>query len=285
MEIRETKKIQVSLQAEVQTSTSLVLPGLTPILSEIIRNGKSYHFTLDHLPFQDDIRSLISEEIGKRYPETGLDYANYVLQKSMVEELVESKKILVATFRNELAGFTVLTPKSDYSIKFGPTIVKSVFRNNGLAGQLREFGELLFSNYGFLKAYSTCRADNKPAVNYVKKKGYSLVASLPNQYEMGVTELVFDRQLISRFTTPSFIKEGSSRKRGGSFKIGHDIIQSDSLELLDNVLNEVTKTNDVHRVFFLTEYDEYEDMRFRKLGYKLNNHINSGKVLYGNDLK
>lgn len=244
-------------------------------------------FSMRYHEFIHDIRALIAQEIGKRYPETGLDYANYVMKKANKIELLNSKQILIVTNKNELAGFTVITPKDDNSIKFGPTIVKSTYRGSGLAMQLRKMGEQYFINKGFTRAYSTCRADNKPANRYVQKLGYSKVAALPNQYEIGVTELVYSKELRPWITSldnelPVLSSRNIVRKRGGALKV---CLGFGDFETLAKTIEFAKSTNQIHRAFFFSKYDVENDKKLRRLGFELNSLENLGLVLYGQNFE
>jgi hypothetical protein len=94
-------------------------------------------------------------------------------------------------------AFTVVTEKRGGSIKFGPTIVLSDYRNIGVGSTLREKVEGNYSELGYRKAYSTTNLRNLAGIYYLTKIGYKIELHLRDHYELGKDELVLSK-FISR---------------------------------------------------------------------------------------
>lgn len=278
----------MSLQTNETPSTSLVLSRVDSLDARVL-HGRHYHFSYDYSSVLAQVKRAIKIEIGRRYPETGSSYAEYVISESSCALTASNKSILVAITRGELAGFTVATPKDNFSVKFGPTIVFPRFRNRRLAYYLRRISESHYSKLGFLRAYSTCRFDNPPAIRYVQNANYKLVATLPHQYEIGVKELVFFKSLqrvnhtLPRINSANF-QPGLVRKRGGATKIILPNNSNRPLDFLSKNIELIKHTNESHRIFIISKFDQERHNSLTGFGFKLNNHEDIGAVLYGLDL-
>src|SRR3954470_23857123 len=82
--------------------------------------------------YKDRFIDNVALEIGKRYPETGEQYAREI------SSTPASKKMILACYSAaDLLGFTVATPKDDRKVKLGPTIVLPSARGLHIARLLR----------------------------------------------------------------------------------------------------------------------------------------------------
>jgi hypothetical protein len=139
---------------------------------------------------------LVSTEIGRRYPETGVEFARDLLRATSDRYLsafggTTTRKHIIASYDGaRCVGISVVTEKSDGFIKIGPTVIRKSARGRRLGVLFRELIERLYSR-SFIGAFSTCRQDNYAARTYVVRSGYAHVATLPDHYQMGVSELVY----------------------------------------------------------------------------------------------
>ncbi len=261
-------------QTKEETSTNLVLPILSPESQDSSKRTGVEHlswvlpteingFLFTSLRPKDYAVFIqeTAEEIGKRYPETGIDFAESILLQltdGVYSGGGTTKKSVLACYkRNELFGFTVITEKTGRRIKFGPTIVLKPFRKKGIAKTLRIVGEMTMAANGYCISFSTCNSDNYGANKYVIDCGYACIAKIPHLYKYGVTESIYAKKLkgynscMNEIVTQSDGKGAKIvRKRGGAGKLLLD--ENDKERMSDLFL--YGEQSEFRKIFTLAEF-------------------------------
>jgi RimJ/RimL family protein N-acetyltransferase len=151
----------------------------------------------------DAFRRLFSDNIVKLYPFTTMRTADSIIQ-THVQGVdcgggFTKRKTIWKALSNygETIAFTVVSEKRGGSIKFGPTIVETAKRSQGIGAEFRLRVEDYYAQKGYRKAYSTTGTQNNSAIQYLLKIDYKIELHLKDHYLNGADEFVLSKFLKS----------------------------------------------------------------------------------------
>lgn len=176
--------------------------------------------------------SLVQQHITESYAETGIIYANRLIDihdhRSDEEGInTQSKVILEVHVEGLRAGYVVLTEKLGGAIKTGPTILLPDFQNRGLGIRLREAIDRHAFRQGYRKVYCTFPETKASRLSYLVRSGYSIEAHLKCHYHPNHGEFVLGHALAKY----SFPDEYILREQLPIFK--HSRVDAFSSEIAD----------------------------------------------------
>jgi predicted transcriptional regulator len=165
-----------------------------------MRKGIEISFAKPTIYEEDQFKKLAMQEISKKYDEIdssfvdnivicsrlGIDPSGYFTSRKILFSIKLSKKTI---------GYTVITEKIGNSVKTGPTILLSEFRNLGIGRQVRRQIEEIYHKLGYRKLYCTCNATDFSVIRYLIKSGMKVEAHLSSQYKKGNSEFIFGKLL------------------------------------------------------------------------------------------
>lgn len=146
-------------------------------------------------------RDLFSESpVPKEYEDIDEGFLDHIVESHRRGEdpygyFTLKKQIHTYLHQGEIAGFTVTTWKRGGSVKYGPTILKEEYRDQGYGPQFRRLLDDDLATQGVRKVYSTIPEHRKDAFSYLIKSGYNVEAHLKCQYSEEHDELVFGKLL------------------------------------------------------------------------------------------
>lgn len=206
------------------------------------QNNPEYHIREMNSDEQNDFRRLVSEsQVPDKYGE---------IDESFVQHIIEShkkgndpygyftlkKKIHAFVYKGKTIGFTVTTWKRGHSVKFGPTVIETEFRNQGLGPEFRKKLDGMLRTKGIHKVYSTIPETAENAYSYLIKSGYNIEAHMRKQYNNKHSELVFGKLLgeHSTFNSKNYQREEVSELE---FDIGSKQYEGFSEFVVNNMSN------------------------------------------------
>ncbi len=277
--------------------SALVVPHFAEPLSAVAIHSADYVLRPLELRDLPTFVELVIQENGTRYPDSGEALALQLLPDdrgiiplSPFGKSTARKHVLAFYRKRELLAFTVATEKTDYSVKFGPSVVLPKYRGRGIGPLMRLTAESLFARQGYGTFFSTCQASNRPVRKYLSKIGYRAIGRLDAHYAPWVAELVFVKSNVGPQNlfaphTALIGVAGCHPKRGGAARL--DLVFSTSPvtpyspeEILEESLA-TTCAYQHRRIYVRTPAILSMDTALRRMGFTQESSVYGGAAVYG----
>lgn len=195
-----------------------------------------------HQSEEAEFRELVTNSpVPQEYDEIDETFTDHIVESHEMGEdpfgyFTKKKEIYAFLVNNEIAGFTVTTWKRGHSVKYGPTVLKSEYRNQGLGPKFRKKLDSKLESQGIKKTYSTILDNADNAYSYLIKSGYVIEAHMRKQYTNNHGELVFGK-LLSDSDSVNWAEMTRSKERELEFAIGSDSFDGFSEFIINQMEN------------------------------------------------